>query len=632
MNSKSFIRKVIYIVLIGALLIPLSLISRPATVGGAGEQAGQQGGKLAQLRDTYNLSQARVSEIDPTSETMKLLSLGLRGVAVNLLWLQAMEDKRVENYDQLESTLNALIKIQPNFVKVWEFQAHNISYNISMEFDDFESRYHWVKKGIKFLTGGIGYNRTDHRITDNLGMFTGMKIGNADEKRQYRRLFRKDREFQEDMSPFVDPDLYDTRQFGHDHWLMAYYWYGKSKTLVDEMSGRPYTSDIIFYSRQPSQKRSQAMSLQNEFRSDEQIQQIWSSARDEWEAFGRRPLRNSSVGEITLSGLAEVNEKIQRLRDQLDELAPGVRTELVNQNRSKYPLEAEDQVILDKPIDQRTDEENVRARELMAQISNASEEIDIRIYQGVEKTAPDKLIQARDLLSQIREARQQMLAIDRNQGTANFSYWVVRNEAEATDGAIDAHQKMFDATELQRKSIFDDEYLMDNGEKKTLRRGAISAFIDSFGAWAKVLQKYERLQDGDLTETLIDDLENFEDILKISGTPWPQELPLQFLIDLRSKQGQEDNLPTTEELEELRSAKEENAPAIDQPASETPAPDPSGGGGGGESAPSDQPSSGGEKAESNEPSSVPPAKPPTTSPEKAEPQQPEKDGDGKMNH
>ncbi|MFN9246571.1 MAG: hypothetical protein ACK6DS_05785, partial [Planctomycetota bacterium] len=116
MNSKSFIRKVIYIVLIGALLIPLSLVSRPATIGtGTDSAGGQQGGKLAQLRESYGLSQTRVAEIDPTSETMKLLSLGLRGVAVNLLWLQAMEDKRVENYDQLESTLNALIKIQPNF-------------------------------------------------------------------------------------------------------------------------------------------------------------------------------------------------------------------------------------------------------------------------------------------------------------------------------------------------------------------------------------------------------------------------------------------------------------------------------------------------------------------------------------
>ena len=625
MNSKSFIRKVIYIVLIGALLIPLSLISRPATVGKAGDQSAK-GGKLAQLRDTYGLSQTRVSEIDPTSETMKLLSLGLRGLAVNLLWLQAMEDKRVENYAQLESTLNALIKIQPNFVKVWEFQAHNISYNISMEFDDFESRYHWVKKGIKFLTGGIGYNRTDHRITDNLGMFTGMKIGNADEKVQYRRLFRKDREFQDEMSSFIDPDAYDTRQFGHDHWLMAYYWYDKSRVLVDEMSGQPYTSDIIFYSRQPSQKRSQASSLQKEFRSDEQIQQIWNSAREEWEAFGRRPLRNSQGLEITLNGLAEASEKVQRLRDQLDELAPGARPEFVNQVKAEYRLEEADKALLEKPSDQRTDEENVRARTLLQQISNTNDSVDILVFQQVEKVNPTKLTEARDLLNQVISARKELLAIDRNQGTANFAYWVVRNEAEATDEAIDAHQKLFDANELYRKSLFDDEYILQNGEKKILRRGAISVFTDSFTAWANVLEKYPRLTEGDLAGILIDEMSGFYDILKVSSADWPMNFPLQKLIDDRSKQGEGEGLPTTEELEEQRSAREESKPAEQPPAGgETPAPPTEGGAESGNSneAPK-EPAGGGDSKPVDPPSQEPAAEPAAPAPAEKD-----KDGDGR---
>ena len=576
MNSKSFIRKVVYIVLIGALLIPLSLISRPATVGKAGDQSAK-GGKLAQLRDTYGLSQTRVSEIDPTSETMKLLSLGLRGLAVNLLWLQAMEDKRVENYAQLETTLNALIKIQPNFVKVWEYQAHNISYNISMEFDDFETRYHWVKKGIKFLSGGINYNRTDHRITDNLGMFTGMKIGNADEKVQYRRLFRKDREFQDDMSSFIDPDAYDTRQFGHDHWLMAYYWYDKSRILVDEMSGQPYSPDIIFYSRQPSQKRSQASSLQKEFRSDEEIQQIWNNAREEWEAFGRRPLRNSQGLEITLNGLAETTEKVERLREKLDELAPGARAEFVNMVKAEYRLEDADKALLEKPADQRTDEENVRTRTLLQQISNSSEEVDILVFQRVEKTNPTKLTEARDLLNEVMSAKEALLAIDRNQGTANFAYWVVRNEAESTDEAIDAHQKLFDANELYRKSIFDDEYILQDGEKKVLRRGAISAFNDSFEAWSKVLEKFPRLKEGDLAGILLDEMKTFQDILKVSGVLWPINFSLQKLIDSRRQQGEGQGLPTTEELEEERSAREESTTSEQPPIGSLPAAEPQSG-------------------------------------------------------
>ena len=140
--SSAFYRKITYIAAIGLLLIPLSLVSRPATRDGNNDVK-DAGGQLSQLRDQYELSQAKLMEIDPASETMKLASLGLRGVAVNMLWMQAMEHKKKENWDALASTLNALIKIQPNFVKVWEYQAHNMSYNISVEFDDYEYRlYH----------------------------------------------------------------------------------------------------------------------------------------------------------------------------------------------------------------------------------------------------------------------------------------------------------------------------------------------------------------------------------------------------------------------------------------------------------------------------------------------------------
>ena len=107
MNSKPFIRKIIYIAIIGALLIPLSMISRPETRDPDGKIA-DAGGQLSVLREKHDLSQAKMSEIDPASETMKLASLGLRGVAVNMLWMQAMEHKKTENYDGLASTLQAL--------------------------------------------------------------------------------------------------------------------------------------------------------------------------------------------------------------------------------------------------------------------------------------------------------------------------------------------------------------------------------------------------------------------------------------------------------------------------------------------------------------------------------------------
>ena len=97
MNQLSpFVRKIIYLLAIVALLIPMSLISRPAQRA-ENVKDSNSGGKLSQLRDEYSLSQSQLSKIDPASETMKLASLGLRGVAVNMLWLQAIEHKKTEN-------------------------------------------------------------------------------------------------------------------------------------------------------------------------------------------------------------------------------------------------------------------------------------------------------------------------------------------------------------------------------------------------------------------------------------------------------------------------------------------------------------------------------------------------------
>ena len=100
--NQSFVRKVIYIVIIAVLLIPLAMISRPEVVGK------DEGGILSKMRRDKKLTQAELTKIDPASETMKLASLGLRGVAVNMLWMQATEHKKKENYEQLASTLQAL--------------------------------------------------------------------------------------------------------------------------------------------------------------------------------------------------------------------------------------------------------------------------------------------------------------------------------------------------------------------------------------------------------------------------------------------------------------------------------------------------------------------------------------------
>ena len=160
-------------------------------------------------------------------------------MATNLLWTKADGYKRTESWDKLSATLNQIAKLQPNYISVWEFQAHNLSYNVSAEFDDYRSRYHWVKKGLEFLLEGTKYNQRNPRLFWSLGWFTGHKIGRSDEHVQFRRLFRQDTDFHNTLMDYVNmnnargPDGYP------DNWLVAYLWYLQSEAVVDK--GVPVT-------------------------------------------------------------------------------------------------------------------------------------------------------------------------------------------------------------------------------------------------------------------------------------------------------------------------------------------------------------------------------------------------------
>src|SRR5262249_907269 len=191
-ERRSFYRKLAYMIAIAALWYPIYEISHPASVDSSGNRS--QGGRLAQLRNEYQLSDAALGEIDPTSNTAELATLELAGVAVQLLWERAQQDQMKEDWGSLAAVLEQIVRLEPHFWTVWDFQGHNLSYNISVEFDDYRDRFWWVMKGIDFLKQGVKYNSTDPRFLARIAWFYGNKIGRADEHVQYRRLFKKQQE------------------------------------------------------------------------------------------------------------------------------------------------------------------------------------------------------------------------------------------------------------------------------------------------------------------------------------------------------------------------------------------------------------------------------------------------------
>jgi hypothetical protein len=561
-NNRPLVRKIIYIACIGVLIIPLSMIALPPTRNEAGNT---QSGVISQLRDEYNLSQAKLSEIDPASETMKLASLGLRGVAVNILWLQADEHKKNQNYDQLRSTLRALTKIQPSFVKVWEYQAHNLAYNVSMEFDDYEYRYSWVKKGLEFLKQGVPYNKRDHRVTDSIGFFTGNKFGKSDEHLSFRRLFRADNEFHDAMADRIDPEDYEG-PYGHDSWMMAYQWYNLSRELVDVQGAPRYRSDMMFYMYRPAQRRNYGMALQEEFPSDQIIQEVYRDAYEEWIEYGNQPLTVGAGLNFTLEGLAAAEDELAEYRNQLDELVgPEVRASMLAELGDDL-LSEEEQLLVNAPADQLSPDDARKAQAIRTRLASIDDRLDGRVALAAsEGDRPE----ANRLALKIQGTKNKVRRIMQDAQTVNYPYWRARNRMESEDATVAAHQALEEAENVWRNSIYDDEYDFDyrTKEKTVTRKGAITLFEEAFARWAPILEENPELGDGQLADSLMDSVQEYRKMLAFANLEWPDDFPLQSLVDERAQDGTLDGIPTSEMLEQRKADRE----AIDGEATDPPA-------------------------------------------------------------
>ena len=319
-ERRSFYRKVAYGLAIAVLLFPLALLSSPASVN-------DEGGKLARLRNDpqHPLSQASLGEIDPASETMKLATLGLRGVAVNLLWEKANYYKKTEDWTNLTATLEQLAKLQPNFITFWKFQAWNLTYNVSVEFDDYHDRYSFVRRGIQFLKEGEKYNRDNPHLLWDLGWFIGQKIGRADEHVQYRRLFVKDDDFHGEDLPLDE----------RDNWLVGKQYYLQGVDAVDNKGksmGRK--SPRIFYSSPAMSQMNFSEAIEEEGFFD-QARRGWIEAQKEWEEFGRLGIEHSTGVMLHLGEQTELEAKVKKLQAELDAMSPGLREKLVAEKKAK---------------------------------------------------------------------------------------------------------------------------------------------------------------------------------------------------------------------------------------------------------------------------------------------------------
>ncbi len=493
--KKAFRRKIIYLVLLAVLLIPLYWLGNPAV-----QATGRRGGVLAQLREQHGLSQTQLGEIDPTGEAIKLASLGLRGVAANILWGKAIEYKKKKDWTNLSATVNQITKIQPNFISVWLFNGWNLSYNVSVEFEQVKERYHWVMRGIEFLREGIRYNEREPRLLWEVGWVLSNKIGKADERRQYRYLFKHDEDFH-DGRPVEQ----------RDNWLVGKEWFQDAEELGDEfgvkMKGK---GPLIYRSNAPMCQMYYCEAIEKEGKFKE-AKGGWNQAHQDWREYGDKDIPTSSGVHIRLNDKEVFDENARELIARIDAISPETRQQL-RRRKVEALTDEQRQAMETKPED--------RSAEQLALAAEA-ESLTTVTYDEVAREIPreeQKRKEALQLARQVAENQRNARRIDSSRYIVNFDYWLLRAELEQTDDALAA-----------RQLVFDGNTAFGEGDLTTAKQ----LYDEGMLAWRRVLDAFPTMViQPTFGADLMDLIDRYRYILDQLDKDFPADFPLQDIIEI----------------------------------------------------------------------------------------------------
>ena len=489
MNKKSLFRKIAYVAAIVLLLGPLFALGRPSN------------GMIGQLRTKYKMGQANLGKLDPTSESMRLATLGMKGIASTILWLRADYYKEEKYFDRFSATLNQIALLQPHFISVWQHQAHNLSYNVAPEFEDYRQRYEWIKKGVDYLIRGTKYNDRKPILQYDLGHYVGNKLGKADEHVQYRSLYGKDAEFHK---YFRDQGLtgIETSALGYDqkpdNWLTGKLWFEQAVSLYE--AGAPIKkSPHLLLSYGPLWEMYYAEAIESEGILDSRAGFAWKQAGTDWATFGTKSLYQfRQKADLTLLSDKLAREKIEVMQQEFDAIGGEAKKKAEDLLRKGIP--SEKLKILDKPASERSESEAQEYYDIVRKISPSVQQISAQLPLNKQLVGVElgrKIMFETDFIREVQSYRNQV----------NYEYWELRAKAEQRDDMVEARRLMFEA---------DQQINLANVG------GALELYEKAWQSWATVMSRfpsmiteevgddvvksigrYKRLLDGELDETFI---------------------------------------------------------------------------------------------------------------------------------
>ncbi|QDT13213.1 IRE (iron responsive element) [Planctomycetes bacterium K23_9] len=528
-RSSVFGRKIVYLVILLGMLVPLYLLGQPSSGGG------DAGGRLTEMRVTYNMAESDLGEISPASETMKLASLGLRGVAATLLWNKAHEYRVMHEWDRLKATLNNIALLQPHYDKVWEHQAHNLAYNVSVEFDDYRQRYEMVREGTEFLTRGVRQNKNATRLVWYTGWFYGQKLGTSDEKEQFRRLFSDDEvQHKALMDEGIAVDSPEARgPFGKpDNWLVGRLWLRRGYQLVDDSGVQiRRQTPINYFVDGPKWRIKHAEAIEREGVLDSNAQEAWRLASEDWTEFGKR-------------SIPAVTERFTIKLGQLDELAE-MRKEKLAQFRKltgKAYEEAEAAKVAALSVDERNvyekkPEDRTEAGKVLMGYLEQSLVPDLK--EVVKAADPAVRLRAITLIDEMNDLATRWNTTRGYRNQINYPYWATLAQAEQETRTVKARKLVYDAEQANVDAELDK---------------AIALYKEAFEIWAEIFNDYPVLVIDDTADNLYNSIVRYMNL--IDSDDLPEDFPLYSFAEMMSN-----GSASSEAYEEFREQQEQKAEA-----------------------------------------------------------------------
>lgn len=129
---------------------------------------------------------AALSAVPPEVALANIALGGLNGLLVDFLWLRAGEQQEQGRYFEMVQTAQWIAALQPQMGKLYDFQAWNMAFNISAEFDDAGDRWRWIERGLRLLTeDGLVNDPNDPQVDLSLATIITGKVADYLDRDHY---------------------------------------------------------------------------------------------------------------------------------------------------------------------------------------------------------------------------------------------------------------------------------------------------------------------------------------------------------------------------------------------------------------------------------------------------------------